>query len=243
MSLVALWRHPIKGLGREGLTSVDLQANAPMPMDRAWALLHHAAEQIDTWQPRRNFLVVASGPKLAQVTAQSDGDDIVLYHPDLPDLTVNPATGTDAVVAWVKHIWPDDRPAPTRLVKAPPQGMADNGEAQVAILNRASLRALSERVGQDLVETRFRGNVIVDNIPPWGEFDWVGKGITIGEVAFDVTERIERCRATEATPATGLRDANTLRALEDGWGHRAFGVYATVATSGRVQIGDTVIEP
>jgi len=243
MSLVALWRHPIKGLGREALTSIDLKANAPMPMDRAWALLHDAAEQIDTWQPRRSFLVVASGPKLAQVTAQSDGDNIVLCHPDLPDLTVNPATGTDALVAWVKPIWPDDRPKPTRLVKAPPQGMADNGEAQVAILNRASLRALSERVGQDLVETRFRGNLIVDNIPPWGEFDWVGKRITIGEVAFDVTERIERCRATEANPATGLRDANTLRALEDGWGHRDFGVYATVATSGRLQIGDTVIEP
>ena len=82
----------------------------------------------------------------------------------------------------------------------------------------------------------------MDGLPPWGEFDWIGRRIRIGGVAFDVTERIERCRATEANPDTGTRDANTLRALEDGWGHRDFGVYATVAEDGRVAVGDAVEE-
>jgi hypothetical protein len=38
------------------------------------------------------------------------------------------------------------------------------------------------------------------------------------------------------------RDANVLRALEDGWGHRDFGVYATVGTGGTVTVGDEVRE-
>jgi GTP-binding protein len=51
-------------------------------------------------------------------------------------------------------------------------------------------------------------------------------------------EPIGRCRATEANPDTGRRDANTLAALEDGWGHTRFGVYAMVRKGGRVAVGD-----
>jgi hypothetical protein len=51
-------------------------------------------------------------------------------------------------------------------------------------------------------------------------------------------EPIGRCRATEANPDTGRRDANTLAALEDGWGHTQFGVYAMVRKGGRVAVGD-----
>jgi hypothetical protein len=51
-------------------------------------------------------------------------------------------------------------------------------------------------------------------------------------------EPIGRCRATEANPSTGRRDAPTLAALEDGWGHTRFGVYAMVRKGGLVAVGD-----
>jgi hypothetical protein len=47
-----------------------------------------------------------------------------------------------------------------------------------------------------------------------------------------MVEPIGRCRATEANPETGRRDAPTLAALEDGWGHTRFGVYAMVRKGG-----------
>jgi uncharacterized protein YcbX len=53
-----------------------------------------------------------------------------------------------------------------------------------------------------------------------------------------VVEPIGRCRATEANPETGRRDAPTLAALEDGWGHTRFGVYAMVRKGGLVAVGD-----
>lgn len=242
-ALAAIWRHPIKGIGREALDRVDLAAGAPLPGDRAWALLHDgAAHQGDGWQPRRNFLVVASGPALAPVACRTEGGRLTLSHPDRPDLTLDPTTGGAALTRWVAPLWPADRPAPTRLVAAPPEGMADNGAAQVSILGRATLRALSERAGRPLSEDRFRANLVLDGLPPWGEFDWVGRDIAIGPVRLRVTERIERCRATEASPETGRRDADTLRALRDGWGHQDVGVYATVLTDGPVAVGDPVTE-
>ncbi|MEM8850559.1 MAG: MOSC domain-containing protein [Pseudomonadota bacterium] len=239
--LAAIHRHPIKGIGRERLAAVDLIAGAPMPGDRAWALLHENAPQRDGWQARRNFLVVASGPDLARIEAEGLGP-ITLHHPARPDLTFDPAGESSRLADWVRPIWPADRPAPTRLVKAPPQGMGDNGEPQVAILNLASLRALSQKIGRPLDIERFRGNLIVDDLPPWGEFDWIGRQIRIGAVTLDVTDPIGRCRATEASPETGTRDANVLRTLDDGWGHQNFGVYATVNVAGRLAVGDGVQE-
>ena len=241
MRLAAIHRHPVKGIGRERLSRVTLTADAPLPGDRAWALLHENAEQIATWQPRRNFLVTASGPDLARVEAHGTGP-ITLSHPSRPDLTFDPETEGQALADWVRPIWPEERPAPTRLVKAPREGMADNGAAQVAVLNLASLRALSEKAGRDLEVERFRGNLILDDAPPWAEFDWIDRDIRIGAVTLRVTERIGRCRATEASPVTGTRDVNTLRVLEDGWGHNDFGVYATVTEGGDVSIGDAVVE-
>lgn len=243
-TLTGISRHPIKGLGTEPLDRITLLADAPMPNDRAWALLHGGATDTDDWQPRRNFLVVAEAPRLAQIRAATLRDGTVrLSHPDLADLCLDPQKDGAALIDWVRPIWPAERPAPTRLVKAPAQGMADNGKATLALLNRASLRDLSTRVGQELDPRRFRGNLLLDGLEPWQEFNWIGKTISIGSASFEITERIERCRATEANPETGARDVLTVRALHENWGHRDFGVYARVVTGGTVAIGNEVVLP
>jgi hypothetical protein len=55
-----------------------------------------------------------------------------------------------------------------------------------------------------------------------------------------VRERIVRCLATAANPASGLRDADTLGALEAIHCEREFAVYAEVTRGGRVAEGDQV---
>ena len=239
--LTDIWRYAVKGIGSERLETVDMVARAPLPGDRAWAVIHEGAADHDEWQPRRNFLVVASGPKLAAVKTQSHADGtLTLTHPERPDLTFDPAKSGEEVVRWAEALWPEQHSAPKRFLKSPPQGMADNGEAQVSIMNHSSLRALSQRLGAELEPLRFRGNIWLDGLAPWEEFDLVGKQFRIGTVEFQVTERIERCRATEANPVTGKRDVDPVRALSEGWDHRDFGVYATVLTGGTIATGDTV---
>ncbi|MEK9734207.1 MAG: MOSC N-terminal beta barrel domain-containing protein [Paracoccaceae bacterium] len=63
--------------------------------------------------------------------------------------------------------------------------------------------------------------------------------IMIGDVTFEVRERVVRCLATTANPKTGLRDADTLGTL-DTWGHRDFTVAAYPKTSGVLRIGAPV---
>ena len=238
--LTQIWRHPIKGIGAERLDHVGLKVDRPLPMDRAWAVLEEGGEAGEGWRACRNFLRGAKGPSLMAVRARVEGETIHLSHPDRPDLAIDPTEegAAAALFAWLRPIYPEDRRPPAGLVRAPQMGMSDAPFASVSILNEASLRALSQKLGQPLDPRRFRGNLWLDGLAPWEEFDLVGKRLRIGEAELEVVEPIGRCRATEANPETGRRDAATLAALEDGWGHTQFGAYAMVRKGGRIAVGD-----
>jgi uncharacterized protein YcbX len=239
-ALDQIWRYPVKGIGAERLRSVTLAAELPLPLDRAWAVLEQGGDASDGWRSCRNFLRGAKGPSLMAVTCAVDGDVIHFSHPDLSDLSVIPGTDDAALFDWLKPIYPESRAAAAALVKSPPEGMSDAPFASISVINMSSVRALGQHLGQTLDPRRFRGNLLVEGLAPWEEFDLVGKTLTVGDTRLDVIENITRCRATEANPDTGHRDANTLKALQDGWGHQDFGVYAMARTSGTIKAGETI---
>ncbi|PZQ49651.1 MAG: molybdenum cofactor biosysynthesis protein [Rhodovulum sulfidophilum] len=239
-----LWRHPIKGHGVEAVRETLLAPSETMPWDRVWAIAHDAAKVTPGatgWMPCVNFARGARTPDLMAVRATVDEatGTVTLTHPRLPALTVNPDLPEDAerLVAWARELADAGRAQPAFVVR-PTRGMTDSGFPSIAILNGASLRALSERAGQPLAMERFRGNVWLEGLGPWAEFDLVGREIRLGEAVLLVRERITRCRATSANPDTGLIDVDTLGLLHSGWGHRDFGVYAEVVSGGRVAVGD-----
>jgi uncharacterized protein YcbX len=90
----------------------------------------------------------------------------------------------------------------------------------------------------DLAMERFRGNIWLDGLEPWAEFDLVGRDIRVGQATLSVREVISRCKATTVDPDTGIPDADTLGALQAGWDHQNFGVYGEVVEGGRVAVGD-----
>lgn len=241
--LAQIWRHPIKGIGAEPLDTASLTPDRPVPGDRAWALAHTAAEQGPdaAWLACRNFLRGASAPGLMAITATTEADGrIRLCHPDRPDLIVAPGRDAARLIAWIAPLWPEGRPAPARVVAAPDTGMTDVPFPSVSVLSLASLRVLSGRAGRALDPRRFRGNLWLDDLAPWEEFDWIGKSLRIGSAEMVIRERITRCRATEANPETGLRDTATLALLDEGWGHQDFGVYAQVTKPGTIAPGASV---
>ena len=238
--LARIYRHPVKGIGSEPLEAADLSPAGALAGDRAWALLTAAAPDDDAWQPRRNFLQVASGPGLAAITARSEDEAVVLSHPDRPDFRLAGAADGPALGAWIASLWPAERPAPVRLLRAPGHGMTDMPDPFVSLGNLSSLRALSQRAGRDLDPRRFRINLWVDGLAPWEEFDLPGRDLTLGPARLSVAERIGRCRAPEADPATGRRDVDVCRVLEDGWGHTDFGVYCRVSVGATVRLGDAL---
>jgi uncharacterized protein YcbX len=239
--LAAIVRHPIKSVGFEEVSAADLSPGLPLPGDRAWAVAHGAARlDAGQWAPKMNFLRGVAAAELMAIRAESRGSRLRLSHPRADSLEIEPATEGDRLLAWLAPLWPENRPAPARLVPAPATGLGDCPEPFLSVLSLVSLRALGQRMGRDLSIHRFRGNLWLDGLAPWEEFDLVGRRLRVGGAVLEIRERITRCQATTANPDTGRFDADTLGALEAGWGHTDFGTYAVVVEAGPVRRGDAV---
>ena len=118
--------------------------------------------------------------------------------------------------------------------------MTDTPYPSVSLINLASNDDLSERMQAEISPLRWRCNIHFDGVAPWAEFDWIGRTIRVGTAVLAIREPIVRCLATTANPATGLRDLDTLKALNANWDHQNFGIYAEVTQPGRITPGDRV---
>lgn len=241
-----IWRHPIKSHGRESLARVKLSEGQCLPWDRRWAVAHEMSDfdvANPKWQPCHNFSIGSKAPQLQAITARCDlpKQKVILNHPKLKELTIDPDDEADAgeFIQWVMPISPSNRALPSRLVRAPKRGMTDTDFPSVSLINMNTHRAVSIQTGQQLSNLRWRGNLMLEGFDAWSEMDWAGKRIRVGLAELEVVEPIVRCRATTANPETGERDADTLGALNDGWGHQYMGVYAIVTKTGDLRQGDT----
>ncbi len=243
--LADIWRHPIKAHGRERLSSVKLRAGETLPWDRAWAVVRAGADADGrSWASCGHFTRAATTPTLQAIEARLDEarSEITLTHPDASPLCFRPDTdaGQAAFLSWVNALTADSGTVASRLVRALRQGMTDTEFPSVSLINAASHRAVAQRLGRELSPARWRGNLLLDGLAPWEEFEWPGHRLRIGEAILRVAERIGRCQATSVDPGTGRRDTDMLRLLQGGWGHTDFGVYAVVEQAGRIAPGDRV---
>ena len=240
-----LWRHPIKGHGVEAASCASLSAGATFPWDRVWAIAHDAAKvgpANSDWAPCANFSRGARTPALMAIRARLDeaAGRVTLTHPDRPAITVDPDDPDDAarLIGWLRPLNDPGRAMPAFVTRASGRGMTDSDWPSISILNATSLADLGRRLGADLAMERFRGNVWLDGLAPWAEFDWIGRDLRLGGAVLRVRERITRCKATTVSPDTGRVDADTLGGLAAGWGHQDFGVCAEVIVGGAVAVGD-----
>ncbi|OUS08966.1 hypothetical protein A9Q96_01105 [Rhodobacterales bacterium 52_120_T64] len=245
-SVAHIWRHPIKSHGREEIPAAVLTEGKCLPWDRLWAVAHGQSRfdaERPAWQPCSQFSIGAKSPGLQAITVCVDEglNKITLSHPDRQDITIDPDNAVDAdqFVQWVTPISNSARSLPTQLVSAA-QPMTDTKFQSISIINLASHAEIEKNLETSLSPERWRGNIHVDGWAPWAEKDMVGKRIRIGTAELEVREEITRCMATTANVETGIRDADTLGALKNGFGHQEMGVYAVVIRSGQIRQEDQV---
>jgi uncharacterized protein YcbX len=117
----------------------------------------------------------------------------------------------------------------------------DSRRGFVSLINLASVRELESVVGSAVDPLRFRGNIHVEGLAPFAEFDLVGKVLSAPSgVRLKVTKRIERCAATNVDPDTGIRDLEIPKSLMRAYGHFDCGVYAEVLSGGTLTAGESL---
>ena len=245
IKVASLWRHPIKSHGRERIDSVVLEAGKTMPWDRHWAVRHEDSKfdaDAPDWVMCRNFMIGVLTPGLAGIWAKLDADakTLTLRHERLGALSFWPDEPSDLqrFLDWIAPICPADQRQPVGFAQVGDRGMTDTDYPTVSIMTHASHHAVEGMLGHPLEQERWRGNFWLNGPAAWDELDWCGKRLRIGEAVLEVVEPIQRCKHTMANPTTGQRDADTLAALNDGFGHQDFGVYAKVIEGGQINTND-----
>jgi uncharacterized protein len=242
----AIYRYPVKGLSPEPLDRVELAVGATLPADRLYAI-ENGPSGFDPAAPRhfpkQRYLMLMRNERLARLRTsfddashtlviQSEGDEAARGDLRTP-------AGRAAVESFFAHFCADELRGAPKVLRAPGFSFSDVASKVVSIINLASVAAVENAVGAPVHPLRFRGNVYVTGWPAWGEFDLLGREITLGNSArLKIVKRIVRCAATNVDPDTGTRDLSIPQTLMQSFGHADCGVYGEVVAAGEIAVGD-----
>ena len=239
-----IWRYPVKSLAGESLAQAAL-TNAGLPGDRQFALAHGAGDYdpaAPAWRPKGNFVNLVRTEALAALSPRFDADtgtlEIMQGESSVAAGRVTDPAARAAIEAALTAWLGEAARGQVRLAQASGVAFTDVPSPLVSLINLASVRELGERGGMEIEPRRFRGNLLIDGLRPWGEVDWLGRRARVGGAVLKVVDSITRCAATHVNPTTAARDADVIGALERIYGHVDMGVYAEVDTPGAVAAGD-----
>ncbi|WP_432564300.1 MOSC domain-containing protein [Kineococcus sp. SYSU DK003] len=248
-----LFVYPVKGMTPQPLDRVRLTAGRGVPFDRTIALARPDGKYVPGMQhgiSKREYYVLVAEERLAGLTTHLDTAtstctvDVRGHRVLTADLTTEEGlAGLRAFYARVLDLPPGSEPVVARDEGRRFTDTAHGSDEQmeyVSVVNLASVRDFAQRIGEEVDPLRFRGNVHVDGLEPWSEFDLVGQEFTLGDVRVRGTELTRRCAATEVRPGVGRRDLPVPQLLSRTYGHEYMGFYVQVLTDGDVRVGAPV---
>lgn len=224
--LHGLWRYPVKSMAAESLETAEVSWQG-IPGDRRWAFLRPDSQssgfpfqtirdhaRMCVYQPR---LTDPERADASGVLVRTPGDD-ARHEVDDPALAARLGDGVRV----------------TRLKR----GLFD--AMSLSLISTATVAEACERAGVPYAPQRFRPNLLVeaDESRPFGEREWVGRTLRVGDADLRVDRLNTRCVIVDVDPVDGRRSGNVLRSLADQ--AACAGVYATVVTPGRLRTGDEV---
>ena len=110
----------------------------------------------------------------------------------------------------------------------------------ISLININSIKDFEKKIEHKIDHERFRGNIYINNIKPWAEFNWINKQIIINDCSFIVLKKIPRCSATNLRLNSDTFDINVPQKLREVYGHIDMGVYLKPLNNGTININDTI---
>ena len=228
--VAALYRYPVKGFTPETPDSLFVQPDGRIRGDRVLAFRFGNAVEplirdgLNYW-PKAEGLAMQDFPGIGPLQLRFDEEQQRLHIQHNGDVLVDAgldekgrALLCDRIAAYVLETPEGERlREPDRLPLAligdgHTSQFQDRPRGFVSVHGRGSVIALSEALGLEVDERRFRSNIAVEGLAPWDELQWAGR-VRIGAAEFVVSHQIVRCLATHANPETGERDAPVMTTL------------------------------
>lgn len=262
LSVVGLWRYPVKSMLGEELNSAEVTERG-LVGDRQFAVLDRETGKIaGAKNPRKwgNFFdfraAYAEPPRAGSALPEvrltlPDGSHATSEQPDL-EQTLSQALGREVAFARLQSgrgdkaeaYWPDMdelefRDTVTNF-ELPEGTFFDLGI--VHLLTTSTIERLRALHLEGRYEARrFRPNIVVSTAEPgFVENDWIGETVAIGdEVRLKITGPCGRCVMTTLAQGDLPKDPGILRTAAQ-HNDAKVGVYGDVAVGGTIRRGDSV---
>ena len=260
--VTALHRFAVKGLERDSLDRVQLEAGEGLPSDRRWAMIFDDAEESfdeasPQWLHKSNFLCAFTANELlasfstafddstSQLRCWQRGEEqatplLTARLTESAGLSEAAAFFSDAAGRKVRFVSSKGQPHAFGNTRS---GVSASGDTRVIhLVNAETVAALAAAGGVALHPDRFRGNVLFDGVPAWREFEWVDREVKLGGATLRVVKRTVRCEGVNADgrQGTGAADVDVPQLLAKHFPEHGpyLGVYAQVTSGGDVRLGD-----
>jgi uncharacterized protein YcbX len=187
ISVQQLLIYPVKGLSSHKCDRVYLKIGHGIPGDRAFALMykHNATDTSLTtvpWMKKQNFAMQNDWPGLAALdcfyesttgtfTAKRKGEELLVAD-------TNTSQGRDLISAfftgYLAGIYPSQAArhpnrAPLQLVgEFEKTRYPDREGVHISLVSQATIDNLSQLARQGIDVRRFRPNIVLEEVPAWG---------------------------------------------------------------------------
>ena len=246
MQIESLWQYPIKGVGGNSISRINLLADHTLPGDRRYALsagsLKAAQADDGVWLQKAHFLQLMRTEALAALNCQLDGDRVTIYAAGTKGFEGNFAIPDDRTrcLNFIANFLQLPDPAMLRIHQIDKGAFTDQPEPLISIGGTASLAAFAAATHTETDVRRFRLNIMVATTTAFTENQWGGAKLKIGEAVVKIMDDVERCAAINVDPASAIRQPDHLAIMRQAFGHSYLGVFGRVIKSGIVQCGDKV---
>ncbi|MGI9338093.1 MAG: MOSC domain-containing protein [Gammaproteobacteria bacterium] len=249
-SVSAVFRYPVKGLGGQELAAAQVRPGAGLAFDRRWILAvvdDHSSmyDDAQSWRPWQYCMTLKKYDAIARLRAAvaetSAGLSLAITAADGASQSApiddNGEGDFGGINRWLQKLLDD----PRINVQHCRRPAWDERDMPVSIVNNETVAEFAGKCGEvaDMTAARFRGNIVISQMPPWREHS--AQEITIGKTTFRVLSDIPRCAATQVNPQTAQRDAKVPLLLHKHYGHNHLGVYADALAVGDIATGAEVL--
>lgn len=246
LAIHALYRYPVKGFSPERVEHAALETSGYFPGDRLYAVENGDSgfnPVAPRHQPKTKYLMLMRDEALARLRTRYEDATATLHveaEGEIHAAKLDTPEGRRVLEDLMCRLLPDSLRGEPRVLEAPPHyRFTDSKIGFVSLINLASVRAIEDFVGAPVDPLRFRGNLLVEGLEPWAELAMSGAVLEAPSgLRLKLTQRTQRCAATNVDPVSGIRDLDIPWTLDARLGHRDCGIYAEVIAGGSLAVGD-----
>ena len=236
MQISSITRYPIKGFAGELLQNTLVHSLKTLPGDRQHALQY--ADRIppssEGWRPKKYFLQSVQTNLCSEIHIEWTSDIVHFdYHGNTFEISRH-ALDKGEFTQWINSLTSNLGEFTLETLET---GFTDERDAYVSLVNRSTVSAIAEATGTSDHPERYRGNLLVDEVRPFNELNWIGKTVQVGTATFEVVEPIVRCKATECD-WHGSRTEGFLDRLDQQLDTDTCGLFLRVVGDGEIKTTD-----